>query len=1064
MKNGDIQSQQLLDNQRALNKILRIALTSNENLANILTNALKVIFSVPWAQFEQKGAIFLTEKDSDVLILTATHELSPQLHTLCARVAFGQCLCGKAALSKEVQFSSCVDDRHDISFEGMMPHGHYNAPLLDEHQNVLGVLNLYLKHGHQKVAAEIEFLQSVCDVLVSVIKRKQIEEKLSNATKTIEVSQKELASYKLATDEHSIVATTDTSGTILEVNERFCKISGYSREELIGNNHRLLNSGYHPEPFFADMYQTIANGKTWHGEIKNRAKNGSLYWVDTTITPIKNINGEIKQYIAIRTDITNRRLAEEVLQKNVDILNATFNNFPGGISVFDKNLILQTANPAFYRLLDFPEEIFQPGSPYDEFLRYNAERGEYGDGDIETLINERIDLASKFVEHSFKRVTSGGISLEIKGWPLPEGGFLRTYTDITEAEDMLAALERNSMESLRIAENLRQAKEIQDQTYQHLVTSVNSMRNGFVIWDADDRLVLANEAYLDFHKPVRDMIVEGVLFEDMLSAGLENGIWNLGEQDREEWLHQQVNRRALAQGEREIKLVDGRQIIISDLVLDNGDVISTIIDITAHRLREMELRDARDQLEKIAYFDALTGLANRAHCQKDMADKFAFVNSNKQFAIIQIDLDNFKRVNDTLGHAAGDHLLKTLGERMSLLASEFDNFRSYRWGGDEFIALVERDENTNLGAICAELTDMISIPLQYEKATLRPTVSLGVARYPEDAQDIESLMIFSDLALYRTKELGRDGYQFFTSEMKEKIDTESRIEQELRIAIDDNQLELYFQPQLDILDETITGIEALVRWNHPEKGLIGPGEFLQISEAAGLAPTIGCKVFDYAMAAIRTWVDEGVEFGRLAVNLSPEHLKKSSILDDFFTTMEHYDIEPQLLAVEFLESFIFDDPNSNVMDILKQFRARNIHVELDDFGTGYASLSHLSTMPITGLKIDKSFVDQMIGDKRQQGIVAALISISKLMKLRVVCEGIETVEQVDAISQIGKCSIQGYFIAKPMSFDKITSWIKNQNNVGALKAWSKSAKIKDRKNKPDIDNSGPVKLGSGFIS
>jgi len=310
-----------------------------------------------------------------------------------------------------------------------------------------------------------------------------------------------------------------------------------------------------------------------------------------------------------------------------------------------------------------------------------------------------------------------------------------------------------------------------------------------------------------------------------------------------------------------------------------------------------------------------------------------------------------------------------------------------------------------------------------------------VARYPEDAQDIESLMIFSDLALYSTKELGRDGYQFFTSKMKEKIDTESLIEKELRIAIEADQLELHFQPQLDIESEAITGIEALIRWNHPEKGLIPPGEFLEISETAGLAPAIGCKVFEYAMKAVRQWVDEGLEFGRLAINLSPEHLKKSTVLDDFFSAMQKYDIEPRFLAVEFLESFILDDPNADIMDILKQFRARNIHVELDDFGTGYASLSHLSTMPITGLKIDKSFVNQVTNDKRQQGIVTALISISKLMKLRVVCEGIETLQQVDALLQIGECSTQGYFIAKPMNFENITAWIKNQRNIGALKAW-----------------------------
>ncbi|MBZ0215803.1 MAG: GGDEF domain-containing phosphodiesterase, partial [Fimbriimonadaceae bacterium] len=310
---------------------------------------------------------------------------------------------------------------------------------------------------------------------------------------------------------------------------------------------------------------------------------------------------------------------------------------------------------------------------------------------------------------------------------------------------------------------------------------------------------------------------------------------------------------------------------------------------------------------------------------------------------------------------------------------------------------------------------------------------LGVARYPEDATDLESLMIFSDLALYKTKELGRDGYQFFTSEMKQNIDADIRIEEELRLAIKNDELALYFQPQINIDDETVTGVEALLRWNHPVKGMLAPGEFLQISESAGLAQQIGCRVFDLAVKAARHWTDDGLNFGRLAINLSPQHLKKSTILDDFFGAIEKYDVEPSLLSVEFLESFILDDPNANFMDILKQLSARGVHVELDDFGTGYASLSHLSTMPIDGLKIDRSFIRQMTDDIRQRGIVASLISMSKLLKMRVVCEGVETRAQVDSIARIGNCSIQGYFVANPMSFNDATDWIRDKRNIGVFK-------------------------------
>jgi len=748
------------------------------------------------------------------------------------------------------------------------------------------------------------------------------------AKEKAEAALAELASHKQAMDEHAIVSVTDTKGIITYVNDKFCEISKYDRDELLGSNHSMLTSNHHPTSYFDDMNQTIESGKPWHGEIKNRAKDGSEYWDNTTIAPIKDSHGKIVEYVHIRGNITDLKRAERDVQ----------------------------------------------------------------------VSNQVLELR------------------------------------VSELEEMGSALEKSSSEAIKYAEDLSAAKNGLDQTHRHLLSAVNSMRNGFVIWDANDRLMLANNAYLDFYEPIRDTIVKGLKFKDLLSVGLDKGVWDTEGMDKDAWINMQMeSRRSFSEAEKEVQFVDGRQVIVSEKVLENGDITSTLIDVTAHRERELELQDTKQQLEKIAYFDGLTGLANRAHCQKDLIEKFTFADPNSKFAVIQIDLDNFKRVNDTLGHAAGDHLLQKLGKRLTFFASEFNNFKSYRWGGDEFIALVERDENTNLNAICQELTDLISIPLEYNRTTLRPTVSLGVARYPEDAPDVEALMIFADLALYKTKELGRDGYQFFTSEMKEKIDAESRIEYEMRIAIDEGQLELYFQPQLNVNDESISGIEALLRWNHPHRGMLLPGEFLSVVEATDLAPAVGCKVFDDAMTAIRCWVDEGLDFGRLAVNLSPQHLKKNTILDDLFDTMDSHGVEPRHLAVEFLESFIFDDPNANIMEILGKLRERGIHVELDDFGTGYASLSHLSTMPINGLKIDKSFVSHMDNNKKQQGIVSALITMSKLMQLRVVCEGIETRQQLDAVSQIGNCSIQGYFVAKPMSFEAMTDWIRADRNIGILK-------------------------------
>ena len=581
--------------------------------------------------------------------------------------------------------------------------------------------------------------------------------------------------------------------------------------------------------------------------------------------------------------------------------------------------------------------------------------------------------------------------------------------------------------------DLNKAKRKLDQVHARLITSVNSMRNGFAIWDEEDRLVLANDAYLRFYEPIADMIVEGVRYQDILSAGFEKNVWKNSDQLKRDWLREQMaERRTQREIERELVLADGRQLVFDEHVLSNGELITTVIDVSAHRQREMELQETKDQLEHIAYYDNLTGLANRTHCQKDLAEKFAFAGASKKWAIILIDLDKFKRINDTLGHATGDYLLKRIGERFQLLTREIPGFEIYRWGGDEFIALVERNKNTDLDMICQELTDLAGIPLEFDSKVLRPTVSLGVAHYPEDAHDLEALMIFADLALYKTKELGRDGYQFFSSELKAAVDKEARIEHELREAIIEGQLELFYQPQINIKDESITGLEALLRWNHPNRGLISPGEFLPVAESAGLATAIGRLVFEHAAQAVRHWLDKEIDFGRLAVNLSPKHLKEGELLRDFFDALDHHVIAPRYFSVEVLESFLLDDPHANIKDILSHLRERDVHVELDDFGTGYASLSHLSTMPISGLKIDRSFLHKVVEDPTQQGIVSALISISKLMNLHVICEGIETQAQVEAISSIGNCSIQGFFIAKPMRFHEVTRWMREERNKGLL--------------------------------
>ncbi|HAT85946.1 MAG TPA: hypothetical protein DCS30_08400 [Rhizobiales bacterium] len=585
---------------------------------------------------------------------------------------------------------------------------------------------------------------------------------------------------------------------------------------------------------------------------------------------------ENNSVITVLIDVTEHRQREHKLQSvqnelsaNLEILKSTFENFPGGIGVYSQALHLTAANSAFYETLHLSEEDFPVGSNFKDIVRHQAHRDEQNREDIDSHISDEISRVRKGCEYRRRNRDINGTVLEIHDFPIKGGGFITTYMDVTENENLVR------------------------------------------------------------------------------------------------------------------------------------------------------------KLEHIAYYDQLTGLSNRASCQRDLTEQFSDNPKQSGFALVQIDLDNFKRVNDTLGHAAGDHLLRTLGNRLIHLSNDLPGFKPYRWGGDEFLAIVAGYDSDGLDDICAEITDIISIPVKYESSTLNPTVSLGIARYPEDADSLDALMIFSDLALYKTKELGRDGYQFFTSEMKDKIDMEARIETDLRVGIEADQLELYYQPQIDLSDGSISGFEALVRWNHPEQGLVSPAYFIPIAENTGLGPALSRCVLDQAMTTAKDWSNKGVDFGRIAINLSPQHLKRGNFLDDFFAAMQKHQVSPDHLTVEVLESYLFDDPNSDIANILTLLRERGILVELDDFGTGYASLSHLSSLPVNGLKIDQSFIREINEDIKQSGIVSSLISMTNLMGMHVVCEGVETREQFTILRQFSNCSAQGYFIQRPMDKQKTESWIEH---------------------------------------
>ncbi|MEM8701799.1 MAG: EAL domain-containing protein, partial [Pseudomonadota bacterium] len=456
------------------------------------------------------------------------------------------------------------------------------------------------------------------------------------------------------------------------------------------------------------------------------------------------------------------------------------------------------------------------------------------------------------------------------------------------------------------------------------------------------------------------------------------------------------------------------------LLKDMDEDLFVIIanDVTERVMRETETREARVRAERLAYFDPLTKLSNRAGCQRDA--KLRFERADKPAFLVHVDMDNFKRVNDTLGHLAGDYCLEETGRRLREVSRGLGT--PYRWGGDEFVIIAE-----NAGSDPNELFErarrLMRLPMEFNGNRFWPTVSMGITLCPEDGSSFEDLLFNADLALYQSKESGKDRFTFFKSRMKTESETEARIERELQIAVKESQFFMVFQPQVNLRSQNVTGIEALIRWDHPERGILSPAEFLPVVEKSSLAPILGEIIIDRAFAAAKHWMVSGLEFGRICVNVSPSHLASGLIVEHFKAAMAKYEIGAERVTAEVLESVFLNDNRSGHLAALRELFELGVHIELDDFGTGYASLTHVADLPINGLKIDRSFTNQMIDDPRKEAVVNQLVHLARSLNVAVVCEGVETEAQYHRLRMMGDFSIQGYLIAEPMPLDQMTEWM-----------------------------------------
>lgn len=436
-----------------------------------------------------------------------------------------------------------------------------------------------------------------------------------------------------------------------------------------------------------------------------------------------------------------------------------------------------------------------------------------------------------------------------------------------------------------------------------------------------------------------------------------------------------------------------------------------------------EIKRYQDELEHQASHDILTGLPNR-HLLNDRL-KQAIAQTQRHGGVVAVaflDLDGFKLVNDSLGHNAGDQLLRTVAERIKSCLRQFDTVA--RYGGDEFIVVVhDQAGGDGISGLLSRILESISKPFQLDKRELYITCSIGVSLYPGDGRDVQTLIKNADAAMFRAKDHGRNNVHFYTAEINAKIADRLSLATELHRALERNELLLHYQPQVDSHTGLIIGAEALIRWQHPTRGLVSPGLFIPVAEETGLILPIGAWVIQTACAQAREWLKAGSSLPTISVNVSVRQFMRKDLIESLVKIIRHTQLDAQALELEVTESLIMNNADEFIA-ILKKLKEVGIKLAIDDFGTGYSSLNYLKRMPIDRLKVDQSFVRDINKDPESTTITEAIINLGHSLKLKVIAEGVETGEQLEFLRHRGCDEFQGYYFSRPIPAGQFATLLK----------------------------------------
>ena len=724
---------------------------------------------------------------------------------------------------------------------------------------------------------------------------------------------------------------------------------------------------------------------------------------DGTTLDIQGVPLSDGGFITLYTDITARKRAEDAVQEHALYLRSVLDHLPQGISVFDSQLRLKCWNGGFLDVLELPAGAVYADVPFEDLIMVPALRGEYGPGNPAEQVAARRALAARFQPHRFERTRPNGRTHLIEGRPMLRDdavvGFVTSYTDITDRK--------------HAEENLWQ----KNQVFQ---TLINNIPGGVTLFDGDFRLVAWNEEYqrlLDFPNALFE---SGPTLERFFRYNLARGEY--GEASDPDDLEQKLAEMLARARQRQPHVFErtrpnGDVLEIRGLPLPDGGFVTIYTDVTAHR-------QAAEAIHRLAHQDSLTGLANRYTLEARLDQSIADARRHGlRLALLFIDMDNFKSINDSLGHAVGDQFLLETARRLRAAVRESDIVS--RMGGDEFVIVInEVGDSADIASVASKIVSAIAQPIVIGASTLASSASVGIAVFPDNGEDRNSLMKSADIAMYYAKAAGRGVYRFFDTAMMAAASARLEIESALRDAIERKEFILHFQPLLDVVDAkpALTGFEALVRWQKPGGELVPPNRFIPLAEACGLIAAVGEFALNSACREAQAWRGQGFPDLCVSVNISAREL----VNPDFSRTVARALLDAGLpaacLELEITESAAMQDPEATIAN-LRKLKALGISIAIDDFGTGYSSLAYLKLLPIDRIKLDRTFVKDIETDPNDAAICTATIGLAHNLGLKIVAEGVETAAQFDYLTRLGCDTVQGFHFSRPMPADAAMAYL-----------------------------------------